>query len=52
MDAARYHDERAYGGRDPAFSYPGRQFPFEDVEGLLVVAVEVGPGDPAGMKLS
>src|SRR5215212_2465722 len=47
-DAARYHDERARGSRDPALPHPHGQLPFEDVEGLLVVAVDVrqGPGRP------
>jgi hypothetical protein len=41
-DAARYHDERAHRGREPTLTNPHRELSFQDVEGLLVVAMEVG----------
>jgi hypothetical protein len=42
------------GGRKSTLCHPYSQLPIKDVEGLLVIAVEVrqGPGDRAGIMLS
>src|SRR5215218_5374586 len=43
-NAAWYHDKRAYRGRDPTLTNLHRELSLEDVEGLFVVAVEMGQG--------
>jgi hypothetical protein len=53
-DAPWYHDELACRGRKSTLSHPYSQLPIKDVEGLLVIAVEVrqGLGDRVGIMLS